>query len=166
VDEPLVVTLAVEDAVQHRWDDLRSRLFPAGRTQVGAHITLFHAVPGELQAEVRADLADVAGPAFTLTVDRVLSLGRGAAYGLTAAELARRHRELQRRWWPHLTAQDRQPLRAHVTVQNKVTPEVARRTVDELRRDFAPSTVTACAFQLWAYAGGPWRALDRIEFAA
>jgi 2'-5' RNA ligase len=162
---PLVVTLTIGGAAQQRFDDERTRLFPPGRTAVGAHVTLFHAVPGELEEQARADLVELAGPPFAVGVAAVLPLGRGAAYALAAPELVRRHRELQQRWWPQLTRQDQQPFRPHVTVQNKVEPAEARATVALLRRAFHPFETTAEGFVLWRYDGGPWTELARIPFA-
>lgn len=160
---PLVVTLALPDDVQDRLDALRREWFPSGRTAVGAHLTLFHAVPGDLEERVRADLADVAGAGpVALRFSAVMSLGRGAAYAVDSPDLARRHAELQDRWRPHLTRQDQQRLRAHVTLQNKVEPAVARRTVDALRTAFSPSDVEAPGFDLWRYDGGPWTHLARF----
>ncbi|MBE7190770.1 2'-5' RNA ligase family protein, partial [Jatrophihabitans endophyticus] len=80
-------------------------------------------------------------------------------------ELDRRHGEWQRRWWPHLTRQDQQPLRAHVTVQNKVEPSEARRTVETLRASFVPFATTASGFRLWRYDGGPWTLLAEFAFS-
>lgn len=162
--QPLVVTLAIEDSAQQRFDEERRRLFPPGRTQVGAHVTLFHAVPGELEERVRADLVAAAGPPFPVGVAGVLPLGRGAAYALASPELTRRHRELQQLWWNHLTRQDQQGFRPHITVQNKVEPAEARATVAVLRRGFRPFEVRADGFVLWRYDGGPWTELGRIPF--
>ena len=160
---PLVVTLALPDSVQEELDELRRRWFPAGRTAVGAHLTLVHAVPGDLEDQVRADLAE-AGDAGPLAVrfTGVTSLGRGAAYAVDSPDLARLHAELQRAWWPHLTRQDQQRLRAHVTLQNKVEPGVARTTVEALRAGFTPFGVETAGFDLWRYDGGPWTHLVRV----
>ena len=163
---PLVVTLAIEDEAQRRFDVERRRWFPPGRTQVGAHVTLFHAVPGELEDTVRDDLAAQAGPAFTVRVAAVMPLGLGVAYALESAELTRRHRALQQAWEPHLTAQDRQRFRPHVTVQNKVDPDTARSTRVTLEKSFAPYDVAATGFVLWRYDGGPWTELTRVAFEA
>lgn len=160
---PLVVTLALPDVVQAELDALRERWFPSGRTAVGAHLTLFHAVPGELEDQVRSDLAEVAGSGpLAVRLSGVMSLGRGAAYAVESPDLARRHDTLQRAWWPHLTRQDQQRLRAHVTLQNKVEPAVARATVESLRAGFSPSDVEAPGFDLWRYDGGPWTHLERF----
>lgn len=161
---PLVVTLEVDEASQRFFDEERSRWFPPGRTEVGAHVTCFHAVPGELEEQVRADLVENAGPAFVARVDSVRSLGRGAAYGLDSTELVARHRELQRAWWDHLTRQDRQGLRPHVTVCNKVSPDEGRATVATIRAGFVPWTLRATGWQLWRYEGGPWAPVARVPF--
>lgn len=160
---PLVVTLALPEDVQSELDALRRCWFPAGRTTVGAHLTLFHAVPGELEGQVRADLAEVAGdgPVAVRFTD-VMSLGRGAAYAVDSSDLVRRHDQLQRAWWPHLTKQDQQRLRAHVTLQNKVEATVARTTVETVRAGFTPFNVEAPGFDLWRYVGGPWTHLARF----
>ena len=160
---PLVVTLALPDDVQAGLDALRRRWFPPGRTAVGAHLTLFHAVPGALEDRVRADLADAAGAGpIAVRLSGVMSLGRGAAYAVDSPDLARRHDDLQRAWWSHLTRQDQQRLRPHVTLQNKVDPAVARTTVETLRAGFVPSEVEAPGLDLWRYDGGPWTHLARF----
>ena len=164
---PLVVTLLLEEAAQARFDAERATLFPAGRTAVGAHVTLFHALPGEHVDQVGADLVDAAGrPGFPVAVTGLQPLGRGVAYRMRSAELAAVHALLRGRWEPWLTRQDAQPFHPHVTVQNKVTPEVARATLARLEAGFAPREVAATGLALWAYAGGPWEPLSRFPFAA
>ncbi len=162
---PLVVSLLIDEASQARLDAERRAWFPPGRTAVGAHVTFFHALPGRHEAQVRADLGEVADrPAFVVHVTGVLPLGRGAAYRLAASELAAVHAELRERWLEWLTPQDRQPLRPHVTVQNKVEPALARETVATLRAGFTPWSARATGLALWRYAGGPWEPLARWPF--
>lgn len=152
-----MLTLALEPETQERFEAERQRWFPAGRTQVGAHVTLFHALPADLRAEVDEELAALARlPAPAVRVRGVRSLGRGVAYDLTCDEVEGLHRGWQRRWSHRLTRQDAQGLRLHVTVQNKVEPEVARRTLAQLERDVVPWTCHAAGVRLWRYDGGPW----------
>lgn len=161
-ERPLVVTLQLDAPVQARFDAERSELFPAGRTAVGAHVTLFHALPGSLRREVEVELGRAAAiPAFPVAITEVYSLGRGVAYRLAAEEAQLLHRRLQERWRPHLTRQDAQPLRPHVTVQNKVEPQVARATLERLRTSFRPEATLAVGLELWRYDGGPWTLLRR-----
>ena len=161
---PLVVTLEIDDAAQARFDRERTALFPTGRTAVGAHVTLFHALPSAQEPDVITDLTAAASThePFEIEVRELMSLGAGVAYRLHSAELISLHNGLQARWCNALTPQDRQGFRPHVTVQNKVSPEVARRTLAELRERFAPFLITARALRLWRYDGGPWTYCERF----
>ena len=151
------MTLVLDDAATARFDAERRELFPAGRTAVGAHVTLFHAVPGARLGSVRDDVARVARRApFPVRVAEVVALGRGAAYRLEAEPLTDLHRTLQRSWWDDLTPQDRQGFRGHVTVQNKVDADTADRTVQRLRATFVAYDVLATGLAVWRYVGGPW----------
>jgi 2'-5' RNA ligase len=164
---PLVVTVLLDPSTQRRFDEERSRLFPAGRTQVGAHVTLFHAVPGEHLDAVRSALnAECSGPPPPLRITGVRSLGRGTAYVLDSPVLAAVRGRLAEAWWPWLTPQDRQPFRPHITVQNKVEPETARATVSALAAAFVPLTTMCEGLGLWRYIGGPWEALATFTFNA
>lgn len=166
---PVVVTLAVDDETQRRWDALRRRHFPAHRLLVGAHVTLFHAVPGEHGDAALADaqaLAARTGP-FPVVEDEPYSLGSGVALRVVSPALRAVHADLATRWGRWLTRQDSQPFRPHVTVQNKVDPQLARRTLAELRAT-APSgwTGTATGISLWHYEGGPWTPIRTVPFSA
>jgi hypothetical protein len=120
-------------------------------------VTLFHALPGGQREAVRRELAAAADrPAFPVTVGRVRLLGRGVAFDLAAAELTSLWRQLREAFDPWLTPQDRRPGRAHVTVQNKVDPAVARALHAELAAGFTPEVVRARGLGLWHYLGGPW----------
>jgi hypothetical protein len=105
---PLVVSLGLEEGAQARFDAERAAWFPAGRTAVGAHVTLFHALPGEHADAVAADLDAAAGrPAFPVAVTGLQLLGRGVAYRLRSAELAAVHAQLRAGWEPWLTGRTR-----------------------------------------------------------
>ncbi|HEX8094722.1 2'-5' RNA ligase family protein [Jatrophihabitans sp.] len=152
------MSLEIDDQAQRRFDRERAAFFPPERTVLGAHVTLFHALPAGLEPEVIAELTEAAAARepFSIEVCELMSLGRGVAYRLRSAELVSLRHGLAARWQQQLTPQDRQGYRPHVTVQNKVGPEVARRTLAELSQRFAPFTVTARALRLWRYDGGPW----------
>ena len=163
---PLVLTLRLDDASQDRFDALRRAHFPPERNHLQAHVTLFHALPGEHEGEVRSDLeASVERPAYDVDVVRVRSLGRGVAYDLRSPVLAAQREDLARRWQPWLTPQDARPHAAHVTVQNKVAPERARALLLELSAGFAPYAVRATGLALWRYLGGPWEPLGDYRFS-
>jgi 2'-5' RNA ligase len=163
---PLIVTLLLDPHSQRRFDVLREAHFPPERNHLAAHVTLFHALPGEAESQVRSDLAELARrSSFPVAVPGLRSLGRGVAYVLESAELAALHRELAGRWRHDLTRQDSQPLRPHVTVQNKVTPERAQALLADLQSRFSPYEVRAEGLALWRYVGGPWEPLAVERFS-
>ncbi len=160
-----MVTLLLADDAQAHFDALRARHFPADRNYLAAHVTLFHAVPGEHLAAVTRDLATAADrPGFDVQVTGLRLLGRGVAYDLDSDQLHRLRAGLAASWHPWLTRQDASWRHAHVTVQNKVTPAAARALRDELAGTSGPRTVAAVGLGLWRYLGGPWEAVDRYDF--
>lgn len=164
--QSLIVTLVLDPASQERFDALRRAHFPPERNHLAAHVTLFHAVPGEHEVSVRADLTECARrPAFDVRVRRVRSLGRGVAYDLASAQLTSLHAALADTWAPWLTPQDRSWHSAHVTVQNKADPARARALLAALQEGFSPYDVRAEGLALWRYLGGPWEPLSEYRFA-
>jgi len=179
--EPLIVTLLLDDVAQARFDRLRAQHFPlrplsgarrepasgggTGVFRLAAHVTLFHALPGEQLDAVRADMAQAADrPGFDVAVTGVRFLGRGVAYSLESPEVAALRSGLVSAWQPWLTPQDRQKHAPHVTVQNKVAPVVARALHERLLAEFVPYEVRARGLGLWRYLGGPWEPVDELAF--
>lgn len=164
--EPLILTLALHDDDQARFERLRRLHFPPERNMIPAHVTLFHHLPGAeleaLQAELHAQCAAVAP--FDVGVAGLRFLGRGVAYELQSAELSALRGALARRWAPWLTLQDQQGFRPHVTIQNKAAPEAARALRDALQAGFTPFSVRATGVLLWRYLGGPWQGAGRHLF--
>ena len=159
------MTLLLGEEAQERFDRLRAAHFPPERNFLAAHVTLFHALPGEREDAVRADLGAAARRApFAVDVTGVRFLGRGVAYELSSPEVDELRGALARTWAPWLTPQDRQRHRPHVTVQNKVAPEVARALHARLAAAFEPATVPARGLGLWRYLGGPWEPLAELPF--
>lgn len=164
---PLIVTLALESEAQERFGSLRRQHFPVERNHLGAHVTLFHHLPGDELEAVRADLERACDTsAFDVSVTEVRFLGRGVAYGLSSPELAALRASLATAWDHWLTPQDRQSYRPHITVQNKVTPERSRELHTQLAAHFVPETVGAVGLDLWHYLGGPWQHAGRYGFRA
>ncbi len=163
---PLIVTLLLDPESQARFDRLRSLHFPPERNFLAAHVTLFHHLPPERADVIAADLAAVSSPTerFTVSATGLHSLGRGTAFRLDSEHLIRLRGTLARRWEDQLTAQDRQGFRPHVTIQNKVTAEAAKRLLGLLSAEFSPFQVTAVGLGLWRYRGGPWDAAGSFAF--
>ena len=134
---------------------------------LAAHCTLFHHLPPSIVDElkhrlvvetrqVRAPEARVAG---------LMSLGRGVAYRIDSPGLIQVRTRLAEAFAGLLTPQDAGGWRAHVTIQNKVTPSVAKLLLEQLQRDFQPRSVALAGFATWWYRGGPWEPLSRHLYA-
>ena len=164
---PLIVTLMLDAVAQARFDALRQTHFPPERLHVGAHVTLFHALPGEREAAVAQAVAQAcaATPQFPVMVAGLRLLGHGVAYALAAAEAEALRARLRSCFAGWLTAQDQARWAPHVTVQNKVAADVARKTKALLADAPFPHPVTATGLALWRYRGGPWEAVVDHAFA-
>ncbi|MDO7884065.1 2'-5' RNA ligase family protein [Hymenobacter cheonanensis] len=168
-DAPLILTLTLDEASQAFFDAQRKKYFPPKINYLGAHLTLFHALPGPEEAAICAYLAEVAAsqPApLPLQVTGLKFMGRGVMYTLANPDLPALHRRLQQQWQPWLSAQDQQGLRPHITVQNKVDPAVARALLSELEARFQPFAAQGTGLALWAYRGGPWERRQVFPFGA
>ncbi|WP_222184556.1 2'-5' RNA ligase family protein [Geminicoccus harenae] len=166
-DPPLIVTLAINEADFLVLDGLRRRNFPPLRNLVPAHVTLFHRLPGSAEAAIRAELAAACQDRqpFLLTGGQPRLLGRGVALAYGSPELQELRGRLAARFLPLLTAQDRQPYRPHVTIQNKVAPDLARALALELAASPPQPTITATGLLLWRYLEGPWQPAAACPFA-
>ncbi|HEY0785491.1 MAG TPA: 2'-5' RNA ligase family protein [Acidobacteriaceae bacterium] len=166
---PLILTLALDPDAQADFDQQRRRHFPPARNHIPAHITLFHALPGDQLASIRSTLDALAQSTegFPLTVAGLQPLGRGVAYAFHPARpLLTLHAHLAQAWHPWLTRQDQQPLRPHVVIQNKVSAPQAQALLGRLSPGFRPWTITATGLLLWRYLGGPWALEESFPFAS
>lgn len=164
---PLILTLMLDEANQAFFDEQRRLYFPPKINYLGAHLTLFHALPGDELATIVTDLGAVAAaqPApLPLQVTGLKFMGRGVMYTLDNPALPALHKRLQRQWQAWLTPQDQQGLRPHITVQNKVDPAVARRLHEELAAGFQPFEALGTGLALWHYRGGPWELRQQFGF--
>ena len=163
---PLLLTLQLAEPAQSLFQALRLRHFPARRNQVPAHVSLFHALPGAERESIThlvRMLCEQKRPRIRIEPPR--SLGRGVAFPLVSPDLLALRGRLAATWSDWLTPQDRARYAPHVTVQNKVTPEQARATLEQLSRGFAPWCTEGMALLLWRYLGGPWERLEAIALA-
>ena len=158
----------MDESSQGRFDNLRELHFPPERNYLKAHLTLFHKLPGEREAEISTELREICRELepFTLAATGLRFLGRGVAYELSSPQLPALRRELARSWEPWLGAQDRQGFKPHVTVQNKVSPEQARALHEELLATFSPFEIEGLGLLLWRYLGGPWEPAATYLFSA
>ncbi|KQN94039.1 hypothetical protein ASE95_03920 [Sphingomonas sp. Leaf231] len=165
---PIIVTALFGGADQAYFDAERRAHFPPERNQLAAHLTMFHHLPPTLAPELRQRLvaATRAVPAPAARIADVISLGRGVAYRIDSPELEAVRAELADAFAGLLTPQDAGGWRAHVTVQNKVEPAVAKALLATLRDGFRPRPVVIAGLAAWWYRGGPWEMLSKHMFAA
>lgn len=165
---PLILTLRFDDRSFAFFDAQRRRYFPPQRNFIPAHLTLFHALPGEHLASIAHDIETYASRQrlFHLDVTGLRPLRRGVAYSLVAPELTQLRRHLARQWNDWLKPQDRQNHNPHVTVQNKVDPTQARALLEDLSEGFQPFQVVATGLDLWWYRGGPWEKAKSFDFVS
>lgn len=165
---PFIVTAALDEGAFAWFEDLRQAHFPRHRNQVPAHLTLFHALPGEHERAVVQTLSAACQRRRPLQLDvrGPWSLGNGVAYRLASPGLEELRTELSQAFSPWLTRQDQAPFRPHITVQNKAEPDDARQLLEHLQMEFEPFPIFAEGLLLWHYLGGPWEMVDRFEFDA
>ncbi|AFL86712.1 hypothetical protein Terro_0363 [Terriglobus roseus DSM 18391] len=159
-----VLTLALDDEAQHRFESLRQRHFPPARNRIPAHLTLFHTLPETDETVARLVEISASQHVFSLEMKAPQLIGRGVAFFFVSAPAMALHRRVSAAFAEHLSAQDRQGFRPHVVVQNKVTGEVAKATLALLLAEFAPFPVSAVGLDLWRYLDGPWEHMQRFSF--
>jgi 2'-5' RNA ligase len=159
----LTAELGAEDFA---WlDALRRCHYPADRNQVPAHLTLFHAVAPSAEQEVRGRLAELAArPAPSARIAGISDLGGGVALRIVSSDLDALRAELANDLHGLLGAQDSGGWRPHVTIQNKVAPNVARELVRSLEQELQPRPLRIAGLGLHRYLGGPWETLATYKF--
>jgi 2'-5' RNA ligase len=152
-----VVTLEMDPDSFGWLNDLRRDHFPPARSLLDAHLTLFHKVDANGIATIASTLTTGSRDCIALTFSGLRPLGRGVAIAVAAPDLMDLRNRLARPVADHLTPQDRQTFRPHVTIQNKVDPAEARQLMARLGAAFVPRQGRGTAVLIWEYLGGPWR---------
>jgi 2'-5' RNA ligase len=152
---PLILTLKTDESSQRFFNEMRNIHFPPQRNFLQAHLTLFHQLPND--KETFQVLTKLNLSCFEMEVSGLINLGAGVAYKIQSPELNVLRKELSISFNDCLIPQDKQGFRAHITIQNKTTPEQARALLAKLSKDFEPFVVIAKGLDLWEYLGGPWR---------
>jgi hypothetical protein len=143
-------------------DALRSDHFPLERNLLPAHLTLFH----RLSAAQTARLDDLPIPAAAVPISCVgaVLLGFGVAIRVRSPTLDGIRSAAQKAMGDEFSRQDSHTWRAHVTIQNKVTADMAKRLHRDLERDFVQRAGVVTGLLVWSYLGGPWRLVRKIPF--
>ena len=160
------MTLKLDSIAFESLNLLRQKHFPPKRNFLSAHVTLFHALPGEQESAIRQTLQTLCQQTSRLSVrfSTLRSLGQGVAIDLESAALLEVRNQLAQVWRGWLSAQDRQGYRPHVTIQNKVTSDEARRLCEQLSHVWQPIEGSGQGLLLWHYQGGPWELAGEFEF--
>lgn len=163
---PIIVT-AILGKEDFAWlDRLRCAHYPAERNAVAAHLTLFHHLPPSLGAELADRLKAIVRSqrAPRAEIGAVMKQARGVAYRIDSPDLAAIRADLAEMFSGLLTPQDQAGWRPHVTVQNKVSQQVARALHAELLEDFAPRPLNIAGLASHYYRGGPWEPIGEYRF--
>ena len=162
---PLLVTAALPPDVLAWADGLRKAHFPPDRNKLQAHVTLFHALPPSVEDELRQILADLAAaPPPRARISGLMKLGGGTALAIDSPGMVELHGLIAERMHGLMTRQDAQPLKLHITIQNKVTAQAARELQDQLGETLEPRSFRFHGFDLFAYEDGLWRPLRSFAF--
>lgn len=163
---PLIVTALLPKGL-HGWaTELRTRHFPPERNYLEAHVTLFHAIPAQFEAELVGVLKRFAVE-FTPVDAQLLglmSLGRGTALRLESPGILRLRDGIADHLRGLLTAQDQHRPRLHVTIQNKVPPAEAKALQSSLEGTIEPLRFAFRGLGLYRYMGGPWQHIRDFAF--
>lgn len=166
MNQPLILTLKLDAASEEFFNRLRQKHFPPERNFLAAHLTLFHHLPGTELEKIREDLRRfcAARQQFSLGFPRWRLLGRGVAASVESDELIELKTGFNRLWNDWLNAQDRQKFQPHITVQNKVAPEEAKRLYDDLVTQELRASGEASGLSLWHYLGARWKLEEDFLF--
>ena len=147
-------------------DKLRRLYYPPEKNIVSAHITLFHHLPPQALPEIKRSLIELTQSCGKpkARLSQLISLGRGVAYQVECPELLDMRMELADRFHGLLVAQDQQVPRLHVTVQNKVSSQRARETLQILASEFEPRPFDISGLGLQYYVEGPWQPIGTWPF--
>jgi 2'-5' RNA ligase len=162
---PLLVTAELPPDVLAWANNLRLTHYPPERNRLRAHVTLFHALPPSVEPELVQVLAELARSSPPdARVDGLMKLGGGTALAIHSVRMVELHDAIAERMHGLLTRQDAQPLKLHVTIQNKVTPQAARLLQEALAPTLEPRAFRFHGFGLYAWEDPLWRPIRTIPF--
>lgn len=164
IKPPLILTLTLNEKAFLFFNAMRKKYFPPAINVIDAHLTLFHALPNN--TDVLSDVKFLCSQQvpFSLMVSDVVSIGKGVAYKIESKELLQLHKVLQHKWNENLSLQDKQKLWPHITIQNKVAVDEAKKTLAELKTSFKTFEASATGLTLCEYLNGPWRLVEEFKF--
>ncbi|KAM0702005.1 hypothetical protein Q7P35_010915 [Cladosporium inversicolor] len=173
--EPVyVLTLLTDEAHQKRMTALRKKYFPPKLNKLGAHLTLFHALPeSKLESTIVPTIKRVAAEwqPFSVNAAKPFRMKKGIAISVPknqGGDLAQKvHGALlgawEGEWW--LSEQDAGGMRAHYTIMNKVDDEgEVTDAMEEVTGSWKGDRGTVVGLGLWRYEKGYWKWVEAFEF--
>ena len=161
----LIIAAEIAPADFSWLEGLRRAYYPLERNQVSAHLTIFHALPPSAERELRARLSKIVRQeAPRASIEGLMDLGDGVAFRVVSPDLDRIRDELASDLIGLLGAQDRGGWRPHITIQNKVSPKLARALKQSLEGTFRPRPLLISGLELYRYLDGPWDRLGTYKF--
>jgi 2'-5' RNA ligase len=166
MSSPLILTLKLDRITFEVFNELRQQHFPPERNFLPAHITLFHALPGEEELSIQQTLQSLSTDTASLPLlfSKPRFLGKGVAIEVKCSELVQLRQQLAATWNMWLSQQDQQRYQPHVTIQNKVTSEEARQLYNQLVSNWDFINGYGEGLLLWYYKGGPWELAGKFNF--
>ena len=161
---PLIITLEMDKVSHDYFTGVRNQYFPGHANYLEAHITLFYHLPPNEPLIIETIKESVKHKPMTLDITGISNFGNAVAFIVSSPALSTLHGRLQKIFQPFLISQDRNKLRPHITVQNKVTAFKAKQTHELLNQDFQPFSIQGTGLKTWSYLKGPWRAKEYFPF--
>lgn len=163
---PFIVTAELPPDVLAWADSLRRAHFSPERNWLKAHVTLFHAFAPSLRDELRGVLARIVGEHAPpkAVQDGLMNLGRGTALAITSPAMLEIRQEIADHFHGALTAQDSHKPRLHITIQNKVTGDMARALQAELAPNLLRREFVFTGLGLHIYRNPHWEAAGIWKF--
>lgn len=155
---PHILTARPDTESQSFFDEQRKKYFPSERNLLNAHLTLFHKFPCNPLAEAKLQtLVAMVDKPMPAKVFEIRNIGYGVAYFIKCLPLETLHHNLGAGFENELSGQDRQKFQPHITIQNKVHPQEAKKLFVSLTQSFEPFDMTITGLDLWFYLNGPWK---------
>lgn len=175
-EDVYILTIATTRDHHQRMTELRKKYFPRKIYKVGAHLTLFHALPeSRLESSIIPVIQDICSRTsqFHIIADGPQKLGK---HGIGVFLNISSSREIQHvrsqllqsfREGGWLSQQDSGNIKPHYTIMNKVQDDSeVNAAFHELRETFEPDHGTAEGLGLWRYDRGWWRWVRNYPFTA
>lgn len=162
---PFIVTAEMPGDIFAWSNALRREHFPPERNVLAAHVTLFHSFAPSLREDLLRTLGEYAAvfaPPEALA-EGLMNLGKGTALAVRSPGMLAIRERIAERFHGALTSQDQHTPRLHITIQNKVTPDEARRLQRELE-GYPPRAFCFTGLGLHIYRGPHWEGLGVWRF--